>query len=266
MRNFTSGTNSMRPSGMRTTPKFSPFSARDDRGYDLVDYLAEAHLPGLDLLGDEADVGPGLEGALEGDVRGRAAHELDEVPVLAARGGVAADVADQLGVDLRGRVEAEGSLDDLVLEVAVDGLGHADHRDALALGREELGEEGRIGIGVVAADHDHGVELAALGRLEGLLELLRRLDLRASRADEVEAARVPVPVHELGVDVHALVVDEAPRAAAEAEELGSGLADLRPSKMPAITLWPPGAGPPERMTPIFIAFRMPGLSPSPRVT
>ena len=50
---------------------------------DVVDDVAEAHTLLLDLLADEADVGLGLQGALECDVAGRAAHHLDEVPVLA---------------------------------------------------------------------------------------------------------------------------------------------------------------------------------------
>ena len=56
-------------------------------------------------------------------MRSRAAHELDEVPVLASRVTVALDVTDDFSVDLRSGVEAEGGLDLLVLQVTVDGLG-----------------------------------------------------------------------------------------------------------------------------------------------
>lgn len=49
---------------------------------DVVHNLLKSHVLGLDLFGDYADIGLALECALEGDVRCRAAHEFDEVPVF----------------------------------------------------------------------------------------------------------------------------------------------------------------------------------------
>ena len=115
---------------------------------DVSDDLVQALLLGLDLFGDEADVRLGLEGALKGDVGGAAPHHLDEMPVLAGGVAVALDVADELAVGLAGGVEAEGSLDLAVLEVAVDGLGASDDLDAVLLGGIVLGEYACVGVGV----------------------------------------------------------------------------------------------------------------------
>ena len=61
---------------------------------NLVNNLAKRQPTLSDLLGDQSDCGPGLESALEGNVRSRAAHELDEMPVFAGGNRIALDVAD----------------------------------------------------------------------------------------------------------------------------------------------------------------------------
>ena len=87
-----------------------------------------------------------LQRALQGDVRGRAAHELDEVPVFAGRDGVALDVSDQVGVNLAGRVEAEARLDVLAAQVAINRLRNANHTERGVVGFCKFGELRGIGI------------------------------------------------------------------------------------------------------------------------
>ena len=79
-------------------------------------------------------------------MRGAAAHQLDEVVVFLRRVAVALDVANHLGIDLGGGVEAEGCLDPLVLEVSVDGLGHADYLHVGAYLLIVLGQDGGVGV------------------------------------------------------------------------------------------------------------------------
>ena len=74
---------------------------------DVGDHIVKRHILCLDFLADKADVRLGLESALKGDVRCAAAHELDEVPVLAGGVAVTLDVADQFGICLAGCVETE---------------------------------------------------------------------------------------------------------------------------------------------------------------
>ena len=150
-----------------------------DVGYRAYDIL-QGQVLGLDLLGYDAYVGLCLEGAFEGDVRGRAAHELDEVPVFLGREAVALYVADKLGVDFGGGVEAERRLDDLVLEVAVDGLRAADHLHSGADALVVLGEHGCVGIGVVAADDHESLDAELLEDLKTLVELLFLLKFGAA--------------------------------------------------------------------------------------
>ena len=83
-------------------------------------YLGQGHLLGSHFLAHQADVGLGLQGALQRYMRGRTAHDLDKVPVLFGGVGITLDVADDLAVGLGGGVEAEGALNVLVLQVIVD--------------------------------------------------------------------------------------------------------------------------------------------------
>ena len=123
---------------------------------------------------------------------GRAAHDLDEVPVLLGREGVPAHVAGQFGVNLGGGVETEADLDLLVLQVAVDGLGASDDPDVGFLGLEIFGQDGRVGVGIVPADHHQGRDSGFFEVRLDLLELLRGFQLGAARTDDVEPAGVAV--------------------------------------------------------------------------
>ena len=49
---------------------------------NVVNDIVKAHILSLNLLRNEADIGLCLQGTLQGDVRSRAAHHLDEMPVL----------------------------------------------------------------------------------------------------------------------------------------------------------------------------------------
>ena len=58
---------------------------------------------------------------------GGTTHKSDEVIVLFGGDGIRAEVADSLGVNLGGGVEAKTHRDVLVLKVTVDGLGAANN-------------------------------------------------------------------------------------------------------------------------------------------
>ena len=153
----------------------------------------------------------------------RAAHELHEVPVLPGGGGVLQDIAGHLGVDAGGGVEAEGDGEQVAnLQVAVDGLRHPDHLHAAAVLlhalEEELGQDGGVGIGVVAPDDHDGIELVVDAGLLHRRELIVLLDLGAVGAEEVEAAGVQDLGHRRIGDLEELALDEPLGARANAEE------------------------------------------------
>ena len=164
-----------------------------------------------------------LQSALQRDVRGRAAHELDEVPVFAGRDGVALDVSDEVGVNLAGRVEAEARLDVFAAQVAIDRLRNADHTERGVVGFCKLRELRGVGIRVVTADDHQRGEIAGFCRFEGFEKILVRFEFRAARADDVEPAGVAVALEELGVDFDALVREKAVRAIQEADERAFGV-------------------------------------------
>ncbi|MEN9470538.1 MAG: hypothetical protein RL630_2271, partial [Verrucomicrobiota bacterium] len=90
---------------------FAVGGALDDGVGDVVHNVFQGKLALGDFLGNERDVWSSLESALESDVRSRAAHELDEMPVFSGRDGIALNVSDEVGVNFAGGVEAEARLD-----------------------------------------------------------------------------------------------------------------------------------------------------------
>ena len=150
-----------------------------------------------------------LQGHFQGDVAGRAAHDLDEVPVLLGREGVPAHIARQFGVDLGGGVEPEADLDLFVLQVAVDGLGASDDPDAGFMGLEIFGQDRRVGIGVVPTDNHQGRNSGLFQVGVDLLELFRGFQLGSARADDVEPAGVAVLFQQGISDLDFLVFDQA---------------------------------------------------------
>ncbi len=174
----------------------------------------------------------GLERAFQRHVARGAAHQADEVPVLDRGRRVAADVADQLGVDLARRVEAERRLDLLVLHVAVDRLRDADDARLAFLTPQVLGEQRGVRVRIVAADDHQAVEPHLLEVVAACLEVLGLLDLVAPAHDHVEAAGVAVLVDHLGGDLVVLALDDAAGALQEAEELAVPVRSLERIEQP----------------------------------
>ena len=199
------------------------FGALGDNACDVSHHVVEALFLSLHFFGDEADVGLHLQGAFEGDVRSRATHEFDEVPVLASGVGVALDVTDHFCVSFASGVETERSFDLVVLEVTVDGLGATDDLHAGVLGCEVFGQYASVGVGVVAADDYDGVDAQLANDLETLFKLCFFLELGATRTDHVETAGVAIFVDQGVVHLDVLVVDETAGAHEEAVELGIGV-------------------------------------------
>lgn len=186
---------------------------------DVLDDLLQLHLLALHFFGNEADVRMSLEGGFKSDVGSGAAHELDEVPVLAGGVGVAHDVADEFGIGLDGSVETEGGFDVFVLQVAVDGLRAAADDAGGTVRLEVFAENGSVRVGVVTTDNHDSVELLGLGDSHALLELFFGFELGTAGLDDVESASVAVGIHDLFVDHDELAVFEAAWATEEAEEL-----------------------------------------------
>ena len=149
------------------------------------------------------------------------------MPVLLGGVGIALDVADDLGVGLGGGVEAEGALDVLVLQVAVDGLGAADDLDAGIVGGAVLGKNRGVGVGVVTADDDQGVHTVLAAILYNDGELLLGLQLGTAGTDDVEAAGVAVLVDVLVAEDDVVVLQQTAGAALEAVEHVLGVGGLQ---------------------------------------
>ena len=185
---------------------------------DVRHDVVEAHSLLLDLLGNEADVRLSLECALKGDVRSRATHHLDEVPVLAGRVTVALDVTDQLRVGLTSGIEAERGLNLRVLQVTVDGLRTTDHLHTILLGSIVLSQHTSVGVRVVTTDNHDSLDVELADDLQTLLELIDLLQLCTARADHVETASVAILVDNLWSQLHIVMINQTTRAEDETEE------------------------------------------------
>ena len=187
----------------------------------------QGHLLGGNLFTDEADVGLGLQGALQGHMGGGTAHDLDEVPVFLGGVGIPLDVADELAVGLGGGIKAEGALDVFVLQVAVDGLGAADDLNTGVVGGHVLRQDSGVGIGVVTADDDNGGNAVLLANLGSDGELLFGFQLGAAGADDIEAAGVAEHVDVFIIHDAVVIFQQTAGAALEAIQLIFGIGGLQ---------------------------------------
>lgn len=109
---------------------------------------------------------------------------------------LALDVTDDFAVHLGSGVEAEGGLDLLVLQVAVDRLGAADDLDGGTDSFVVLSQDGCVGI-ESSPPMMTSTDVELLQDLGALVELFLLLELGTTRADDVETTRIAVLVDDL---------------------------------------------------------------------
>ena len=200
---------------------------RHDRG-DILHDIVERKVLLLDLFRDQTDVGVRLERTLQCDMRGRPAHEFDEVPVFACRVTVARDVADQFRVRLGRGVKSEGRLHLVVLHVAVDRLRASDHLHAVFFCRVVFRQHAGVGVGVVATDDDERLDIEFAYDLHALLKLIHLFQFGASRSDHVEATRVAELLDEVRRDLLVVVIHQSARSHEETVEAVFGIQLFQP--------------------------------------
>ena len=145
-----------------------------------------------------------------------------DAPVLACARGIGGQVAHERGVDAARRVEADGRLDSIVVQVAIDGRRDADDARRHASGFKVLGEEGRVRVGDRAADQDEAVEVELCARRLGLREMFGRSDHVRRAAEEMHAARVEVRCDVRRPQLPRVAPEESDGPVDEAPELGTG--------------------------------------------
>ncbi len=194
---------------------------------DIVGNLGQRHLLGGNFFADQADVRLGFQRTFQRYVGSGAAHDLYKVPVFLCGVGVALDVADQLAVGFGSGVESEGALDVFVLKVAVDGLGAADYLNAGVVSSKVLGQNGCIGVGVVAADDDNSGDAVAFAYFCNHCELLFGFKLGSAGADDIETSGISVLVDILIIKDDIVVVQKAAGAALKAVQYVGGAGCLK---------------------------------------
>lgn len=171
----------------------------------------------------------------------RSGYQLYEVPIFFSGVAVALYVADYFRVYLCGGVESERCFDNVVLEVAVDGFGATDNLHTGIMSLVVLGEYGGIGVRVVTAYYNQGVDAKLFDDYKTFFKLLFAFELCASGTDNVETAGVAVFINNRSGKFDVLVVYEAAGAIRKPNRRLSRWIFLIPSNRPQITLCPPGA-------------------------
>ena len=144
-------------------------------------------------------------------MRCRTSHQLNEMPILAGRIAVAFDVSDKLAVSLCGSIETERSLNLLVLQVAVNSFGATDNLYAVILGCIIFGQYACVGVRVVAADNNDGLNVQLADNIQALFKLLGCFQFRTSATNHVETAGVAILVNEVGRYFYVIVVYKSAR-------------------------------------------------------
>ena len=133
------------------------------------------------------------------------------MPIFTGRIAVTLDIANQFAVCFGSRIKTERSFYLIILQVAIDGLGAADHLHAIVLGSIILGQHTSIGIGVIATDNDNGLDVELANHFESLFKLLLLLQFGTSGTDHVKTACVTVFVNDVGSKLFVVVVNKSAR-------------------------------------------------------
>ena len=190
---------------------------------DLRNDFAERLLLGGHLFGDDSHGRLRLQGDFQRDVRGRTPHEFHEVPVFERGAGVLQDIASEFAIDLGRRIKTKGNRQQCAnLQVAVDGFWHTDHLYAGAIGLDALeqvfGENGGVGVGIVATDDHDGIKIMFDAGFAYLGKLLVALDLGAVATKKIKAAGIDdVPDIGLG-DFKEVAGEQSFRAAPDTQQ------------------------------------------------
>ncbi len=184
----------------------------------LFYHLVQREVFLLDFLRNQTDVGLRLKGTFQCDMGSRTSHHLNEMPVFACRITVALNVSNQLGIGFASGVEAEGRLNLVVLQVAVDGLRTANHLYAILLGCIVFCQYTCIGIGVVAANDDNGFDVELADDFKTFLKLFNLLQFGSSGTNHVETARVAIFVNDIGCQFHIVMIDQTAGTQDEAKQ------------------------------------------------
>ena len=133
------------------------------------------------------------------------------MPIFAGRIAVAFDITDKFAISFCGSIETERSFNLLVLQVAVDGFGTTDNLYAVILGCIIFGQDACVGVRVVAADNNDGLNVQLADNLQALFKLLGCFQFRTSATNHVETAGVAILVNEVGRYFNVIVVYKSAR-------------------------------------------------------
>ena len=119
---------------------------------DVVYNIVESHIFCLDFFRNDTYVRLNLKCAFQCDVRCGATHQFDEVPIFFCRVAVTLDVADNLRVNFASCVKSERNLNDVVLQVAVDGFRASDNLYACTDLLVVFSKDSGICVGIITTD------------------------------------------------------------------------------------------------------------------
>ena len=176
---------------------------------DIIYYIVESHLLGLDFLRNQTNIGLSLQSAFQSDMRSRTSHQLDKVPIFLSRVTVSLYVTDYFGIYFTSRIETERRLYHFVLQVSIDSFRATDYLNSGSNLFIIFGEYASVGIGIVATDNNDSFDSQLFNNFETTVELILRFQFGTSRTDNVESARIAVVIDNIGRKFHIFMFDQS---------------------------------------------------------
>lgn len=175
---------------------------------DSVYDIGESFTSESTLFGDDEHIWVSLEGALKSQMRWVLTHQTNEIPILDGRGTVGEHVSYKLRVDLGGRVETDGSLEELMSNVTIEGGWNNNDVGWNSLINEVLGKSGSLSVGMSGTDKNDTSDAVLFARgADGLELFLLELDF-SGVSEVVRTTKVSVWGERLFGDGEDVVADD----------------------------------------------------------
>ena len=123
-------------------------------------------------------------------------YEFNEVPIFFCAVAVSLNIAYHLAVYLSGGVEAERRLNQVILEVAVDGLRAAYNLHTGSYLLVVFGKHCSIGIAIVTTDDDKSRDLELLKYFETAVKLILSFKFGTAATDDIKAAGIAIFIYD----------------------------------------------------------------------
>ena len=174
----------------------------------LVDYILQGEVLCLNLLRNDANVRLGLKCTFKCNMTGATPHKLYEVPIFFGAIAVSLNIAYNLAVYLCGCIETKRGFNQIVLQVAVNGLRAAYNLYTCTHLLVVFGKHGRISVAIVTANDDKSGYFELLEYFETAVKLVLCLEFGTTATDNIKTTCISIFVYDRCGQFNILVFDK----------------------------------------------------------